>query len=153
EVDVPGGPVRGPGDVEQDGRVEDVRTDDLVRTEREDHEEREPEEDAAADGREPDDEPPEEADDDRGDLVAARELPVRVTLGAARLHEALGDQADRPEQEGGAEHLTHHGLRLVSVALRELLVQPDAQKRRRYRPDEHPAGETRTDVPHTAVLD
>jgi hypothetical protein len=62
--------VRRARDVQEDRGVEDVRPDDLVGAEREDDEQRQPEEDAASDGRQPDDEPAEDADEDRGDLVA-----------------------------------------------------------------------------------
>ncbi len=73
--------------------------------------------------------------------------------GPARLHEALRDEADRAEEQRGAEHLPHDRLRLVAVALGQLLVEPDADERRRHRADEHPAGEPCPHVPHAPVLD
>ena len=81
EVDVPGRPVRRARDVQERGRVEDVGADDLVRAQREDDQQRQPEEDAAADRRQADDEAAEGPDDDRGDTVSVRELPVRVAVG------------------------------------------------------------------------
>ena len=58
--------------------MEDVGSDDLVRSKREDDEQRQPEEHAASDRRQPDDEAAEEPDDDGGEAVAVRQLPVRV---------------------------------------------------------------------------
>ena len=65
--------------------MEDVRPDDLVRAEREDDEQRQPEEDAAPDGRQPDDEPAEQADEDRRDPVAIRQRPVGIPCRATAL--------------------------------------------------------------------
>ena len=61
--------------------MEDVRADDLVCAEREDDEQRQPEEDAAPDGRQADDEAAEDADEDRGDLVALLESASRGIAG------------------------------------------------------------------------
>ena len=108
--------------------MEDVRPDDLVRAEREDDEQREPEEDAASDRRQPDDEAAEEPDQDGGDAVAVRQLPVGIPGGTTRLDEALRDQPDCAEEQRGTEHLPHHRLRLVAVALGELHVEPDAER-------------------------
>ena len=88
EVDVPGGPVGGTRDVQEDRCVEDVRADDLVRREREHDQQRQAEEHAAPDGRQPDDEAAEEPDEDGSDLVAGRQRPVRIAsapLGCTRL--------------------------------------------------------------------
>ena len=53
-----------PGHPEQRGGVEDVRADDLRRAQREDDQHRQPEEDAAADRGQADDEAAEDADRD-----------------------------------------------------------------------------------------
>ena len=70
QVDVAGDEVAEAGDVEERGRVEDVRADDLVGAEREDEQHRQPEERPAADRGQADDEAADDADRDRGDAVA-----------------------------------------------------------------------------------
>ena len=152
EVDVARRPVRCPGHVQERRGVEDVRPDHLVRAEREDHEERQPEEDAAADRRQADDEPAEDADENGRDLVASCELPVHVP-DRLLLEEALRDQPDRAEEQRAAEHLPHHRLDVVAVALGQLHVDPHAEQRCGRGADEHPAGEPRAHVAHAAVLD
>jgi len=78
EVDVSRQPVGGTRDVEQHCRMEDVRSHDFVRAQREDHQQREPEEDAAADRGQPDDEAAEDPDQDRRSAITVGELPVLV---------------------------------------------------------------------------
>ena len=76
----------------------------------------------------PDDEAAEDPDQDRGDPIAIRELPVRIARRATRLDEALRDEPDRAEEQRCAEHLPHHGLGLVAVALGQLHVEPHAEQ-------------------------
>ena len=111
----------------------------------------EPEEDPAADGRQADDEPAEDADEDGRGAVTPTEHPPCVA-GRLLLDEALRDQPDRPEEQRSAEHLPHHRLDVVAVALGQLHVDPHAEQRRGRRPEEHPPGQPRTDVAHPPVL-
>ncbi len=151
EVDVAGRPVRRPGDVQKGSGVKDVRADDLVGAQREDDEERQPEEDPAPHGRQADDEPAEDADEDGRGAVTPAEHPPCVA-GRLLLDEALRDQPDCPEEERAAEHLPHHRLDVFAIALGQLDVDPHAEQRRGCRPEEHPPGQPRPNVPHPPVL-
>ncbi len=73
EIDVAGYEVTDPCDPEQPGRVEEVGADDLARAERKDEQQRQAEEDARPDGCQPDDEPTEQPDENRRNLVARRQ--------------------------------------------------------------------------------
>jgi hypothetical protein len=74
------------GDVEQGGGMEDVRADDLVRTQRKDEQHRQSEERPAADRGQTDDEPADKADRDRGDSVAPDHVEAVVFADHLRAH-------------------------------------------------------------------
>ena len=76
-------------------RVEDVGADDLGRAQREQHEQREPEEHARADGREPHHEAASEPDQHRGDAIAPRE-DERGVRGLAEPHQVLRHEPGGP---------------------------------------------------------
>ena len=87
--------------------------------------------------------------------AATRSRFVSCQLGSRRgrrLDEALRDEPDRAEEQRRAEHLPHHRLGVVAVALGQLHVDPDAEQRHRRRADEHPAREPRADIAHPPVL-
>ena len=117
------------------------------------HEQRQPEEDAAADRRQADDEPAEEPIS----TAATRSRFVSANSSSRdglRVDEALRDEADAAEEQRAAEHASHR--RLDPVAVR--VLEPVSRARRRAsdigaRAEEHPAGELRAHVAHAPVLD
>ena len=72
--------------------------------------------------------------------------------GRGGAHEALRHEPGCAEEQCGAQHLPHHRLDVVAVAVSQLHGDPDADQRQRRRADEHPACEPRANVPHAAVL-
>ena len=131
--------------------MEDVRPDDLVRAEREEDEQREPEEDAAPTEVRPTMNPPSDADEHGCDPVTVRELPTSISR-RLRVDEALRNEPDRAEEKRRAEHLAHDRLHVVAVAVRELHADQTPRSDSGRGADEHPASEPGPDVPHAPVL-
>ena len=105
QVDVAGDEVAEAGDPEQRRRVEDVGADDLRQREREDEHHHEPEEGAAADRGQADDEAAGRAEREGDQLVAALEDERRVVGLDAALDERLGDEPAAADHERGADRV------------------------------------------------
>src|SRR5690348_5250044 len=149
-VDVAGDEVPEACDPEQSGGVEDVRADDLVGPQREDEQQRQPEEHAAADGCQPDDVAAEEADEHGCDLVASAHDECAVA-DLAHADGGLQQHAERAEQQRRAEDLAFRRLDAAAVPVLQPRRRRDAEERRRCAADEHPAAELRLRRPELVV--
>src|SRR5205807_6432058 len=99
--------------------MKDVRADDLRDREWIDQHHHEPEESAAANRCQADDEAENGADQDRTDLVFAREDERGVIRLDTALDERLRDESRRPEDERGADRIALGRLDTVAVRVRE----------------------------------
>src|SRR5437763_9433246 len=149
-VDVAGDEVPEARHPEQPGGMEDVGADDLVRPQREDEEQCQPEEDAAADRRQPDDVAAEEADEHGRDLVAPPHDECTVA-DLAHADGGLQQHADGAKQERCAEDLTLRRLDAAAVRVLQPRRRRDAEERRRRAADEHPAAQLRLRRPELVV--
>src|SRR5947209_6593865 len=138
------------GDPEEAGGVEDVGADDLVRPQREDEQQRQSEEHAAADGRQPDDEAAEDPDEHGRDLVAPPHHECAVA-DLAHADGGLQQHPERAEQERCAEDLALRRLDAAAVPVLQPHRRRDPEERRGRASDEHPAAELRLRRPELVV--
>ena len=141
-----------PGDPEKGGGVEDVGADHNSGGEWEGEEHGEREERRATDGREAHDEAAYCSDRDRNDLVAFAQSPQRRHR-PDRVHEGLGEERERADQQGGAEHLALHGVDAVAVPVRQVGGDPDADQGQGRASEQHPAAQARSHRAEAAVTD
>jgi hypothetical protein len=129
--------------------------DDLRRGQREHEQHDEPEERAAADRCQADDEPAARAERDADHAVTVREQERRVRGLDAALDERLGEEAEAAEDERRADHLRHRVADAAPVLVLDPRGDLDAEQRHRRRADDHPERDPRVDgaepaVPHGA---
>src|SRR6266545_611721 len=137
-VDVAADHVADAGHPQQCGGVKDVGADDLRHGQRIDEHHHETEERAAADRREPDDEPEYRADHDREDLVAATQDERAVARLDAALDEGLREEAEPTGDERSADGIALDRLRRFAVMALDQLRDADARERERAGAEEHP---------------
>src|SRR5579864_1250816 len=142
-VDVAGDHVPDARDPEQCGRMEDVGGDDLRHRQRIDEHHHEPEEGAAADRGEADDEAEDRADQDGDDLVAPREDERQVARPDAALDQRLCEEADAAGDERGADRIALDRLGARAIVMLDLRRRPHAEQRQRAGAGEHPKGQMR----------
>jgi hypothetical protein len=140
------------GDPEQCCGVEDVGADDLGQRQREDEHHDQPEERAAADRGQADDEAADGADRERDEAVAAGEQERCVVRLHAALDEGLRDEPDTADHERNTDR-----VRLDVLGAARVVTEPrgddDAEQRHRARPEEHPEGQARVHRPEPPVPD
>ena len=137
-VDVTGDHVTDARDPQERGGVEDVGADDLRHRQRVDEHHHEPEERAAADRGEADDEAEHGADRDGEHAVAIREQKRRVRgLDAAR-DKRLDEEPDAARDERRADGVALDRLRARAVVVLDQCRDPDAEQRQRAGAEEHP---------------
>ena len=106
------------GDPEQGGGMEDVRADDLLRRQRVDQQHRQPEERPRADGRQPDHEAANRADQNRDHPVPPAEQERRI-VGAPR-NERLREETGASEDQRTPHNASHRRIRPVAKAAGDL---------------------------------
>ena len=111
--------------------MEDVRADDLRQRQRIDEHHHEPEEGAAADRGEADDEAEDGADGRRDQLVAAREQERRVGRLDPAPDDPLEEEAEPAGDERRADRVAHDRVGRVAVAVLQPVRCRDASQRER----------------------
>ena len=138
------------GDPEEGSGVEDVRADDEPRGQGEREQHRETEERAAPDRREPDDEAADRSDRDRDDPIPPGQ-PNEARSGASRPNDGLGEEAERADDQGHAEHLPLDRVDAVPVRAGQVGGDRHAEERHRCAPEQHPAAEPCANGPEAPV--